>query len=1120
MKLSSTINLKSLFALCSILFSLSLTNLSAQGITTSSINGIVITTDGEELAGANVIAIHTPTGTKYGAATTANGEFRIPNMRVGGPYRITASYIGFENQVIEGITLSLGNTERVKFTLQVDDLALEEIVVSVTGYEDKLFNSDKTGAGNNVDPTKLTALPTISRSVNDFTRVVPQSNGTSFAGRDNRFNNYTIDGSIYNNNFGLGSAQFAGSNPISLDAIEEIQINLAPFDVRLGSFTGASVNAVTKSGSNTFKATGYTYYRNQDYQGLKIGETEFEVTDAYNQIFGVSVGGPIIKDKLFFFVSVEQEQASAPGDNRLVATATRPADGLTVSRVTKDQAEFVRTQLKSIYGYETGDYENISFANEALRFNMRLDWNINDRHKAMFRYNRFSSVQDQLVNGNSIRGFPSIDRYRNTNRFGPEALTFANTHYSVDNIIESYVAELNSNFGSNIFNSLNVSFNSVTDPKRSVPAGQTFPMIEVIQQDGAGVNQYFLSAGNELFTVGNLLENDVFSITNSTIISLNQHTITAGLSYEYMSFANAFNPVWNSWYRYASYDDFVASVINKDLTVLPSHFAVGYSYDAANPNALPLDEVNFSQFGFYVQDEFQINKDIKVYAGLRIDLPMYPNDLPRNELVENLNLNIPNPRNTSETISPDVSKLPGVNPLFSPRLGFNWDVKGDRSFQVRGGTGLFSGRLPFVWISNQANANGVTRGQIGLYAADWGVNGNPAWTGFQADPNVYRPDPATVSAVVPSQVNITADDFALPQVWRTNLAADFKLPYEVRATVEGIYSKDYNSPLSVNLANQATGSVAKIGGNDYPLYSTSVPGNPVGSSLREIYYLTNIDMGSYASLTLELEKYWDFGLYTRLAYTRSQARDYGLIGGSQAQSLWPNAVAFDRNNPEEGFSRFDQPNRIIAEVSFNSSSLDFISEALNTNISLIYVGGEAGRFSYTYSGNFGDGSGVRLMYIPKNETDAQLIDIVSGGNVVMTAAEQWAALDKYISQDEYLSENRGSISERNGGILPWLHRFDVRIAQNIGLPKFKEHKFQLTLDILNFGNMINDEWGVTTTAAQRNLLNYRGVDASGNAQFTLNYISGTSDVPTKTSREIFDLNQTWRAQIGFRYLFN
>lgn len=1102
-----------------IILLLSIHSLFAQGITTSAISGIVTDDKGEILIGANVLAIHTPTGTKYGVATNAKGEFRLPNVRVGGPYRLTASYLGFQNQSIENLYLSLGNTERVEFKLSPEEIALEEVVVSAAGLNDKLFNSQKTGAGNNVDPTKINALPTISRSVNDFTRVVPQSNGTSFAGRDSRFNNYTIDGSIYNNNFGLGSAQFAGSNPISLDAIEEIQVNLAPYDVRLGSFTGASVNAVTKSGSNTFKATGYSYYRNQDYLGTEIGDTKFEVDNSYTQIYGFSVGGPIIKDKLFFFVSVEQEEASAPGDNRLAATSTKPADGQTVSRVTQEQAEFVKTQLKSIYGYDTGDYQNIPFANEALRFNMRLDWNINDRHKAMFRFNRFGSVQDQLVNGNSIRGFPSVDRYRNTNRFGVEALTFANTHYSVDNIITSYVAELNSNLGSNIFNSFNISYNSVTDPKRSVPGGQTFPMIEVMQPDNTGAKLYFMSIGNELFTVGNLLENNVFSLTNNTIISLGQHTVTAGLSYEYMTFANAFNPVWNSWYRYASYDDFVASVINQDKSVLPSHYAVGYSYDAANPNTLPLDEVNFSQFGVYAQDEFQLNSGLKIYAGLRLDIPMYPNDFPRNELIEGLNLSIPNPRNANQTISPDVSKLPGANPLISPRIGFNWDVKGDRSIQLRGGTGLFSGRLPFVWISNQANANGVTRGQVGLYASDWGQNGNPAWNGFSADPDTYRPDPATIAATVPSQINITADDFMLPQVWRTNLAADFKLPYDFRLTLEGIYSKDYNSPLAVNLANQKTGSVAKIGSYEYPLYSSTIPGNPSGSSLREIYYLTNIDMGQYASFTMELEKYWNFGLYTRFAYTMSQSRDYGLIDGSQAQSLWPDAVAFDRNNPEEGFSRFDQPNRIVAEVSINSSAVG-VPEVLNTNLSLIYIGGEAGRFSYTYSGSFGDGSGVRLMYIPKDKADAQLVDISSNGVVVLSADEQWTALDNYIKQDAYLSENRGKIAERNGGILPWLHRFDVRLVQNIGLPKYKTHKFQLTFDILNFGNLLNNEWGVRPTVIQRNLLNYKGVDANGLAQFNLNYVPGTTDVPEKTSQPIFDLDQTWRAQIGFRYLFN
>jgi hypothetical protein len=1085
---------------------------SAQGVTTASLTGVVTEQNGDPLPNATVVAVHTPSGTTYGTSTRADGAYRISNMRVGGPYTITFSFVGFQSFVVEEVFLSLGETYNQRATLTEGSLELDEILV--TALEDRIFNQERTGAAINVDASRISSVPTISRSINDVTKLMPQSSGTSFAGRDNRFNNYTIDGNVYNNNFGLGDAQFAGSNPISLDAIEEVQINLAPYDVRQGGFTGANVNAITRSGTNQYRGTAYMFYRNQDFIGTKIGESELNVDDSFTRVIGLSAGGPIIRDRLFFFISVEQEEADNPGDSRL---ALRPGQtpGGQISRVPLSQAEFVRDQMRALYGYDTGGFESIPFGNEALRLNARLDLNINQNHRAMIRFNRFDSFLDVSINGNSIRGFPGVDRYSNTNRFGPEALTFRNANYSVDNVITSIVAELNSTLTSNIANSFNIGYTTITDPKRSVPGGNSpFPMIEVLQPDASGNRLYYMSMGDELFTVGNLLENNVFSISNNMTYFTGRSTITAGLNFEYMTFANAFNPVWNSWYRFQTYDDFVAAVINRDPNVRPSHFAIGFTYDVDNPTKLPLDEVNFAQIGLYVQNEFMVNRDLKLTAGLRVDLPFYPVDAPRNPMVEALNLNIPNPLG-GDNIRPDVSKFPGINPLWSPRVGFNWDVFGDRTTQVRGGTGVFSGRLPFVWVSNQINANGVMRGQLGIYDNQWGTGGRPAWQGFQPDVNFYRPDPATLTAQVPSQINITADDFKLPQVWRTNVAVDQRLPFDVIGNLEVIYSKDYNSPLAINLAHQPTGNVARVGGNEYPLYRSSIPGYS-GTALREIYYLTNINSGSYASVTLGLEKAFDFGLFTSFSYTRSQARDYGLIGGSQAQSLWPNVAQKDRNNPETGFSRFDAPNRIVMQVTYDTRAL---IANFPTRVSLVYIGGDQGRYSYLYSGNFGDGNGVRLFYVPKDMADAQIIPIRdNAGNVTRSVEQQWAQLNAFIEQDPYLSKNRGKVTERNGALLPWLNRVDLRITQDVRV--FGVHGLQLTFDVLNFGNLINNEWGVSKSPVQTNLMQYRGVDAQGNATFTVNNAPGSSAPATESFRDNININNTWSAQFGIRYLFN
>ncbi|MCH8487206.1 MAG: carboxypeptidase-like regulatory domain-containing protein, partial [Candidatus Cyclonatronum sp.] len=570
-----------------------------QGVTTSTLTGVVTDTTGETLPGANVTAVHTPSGTTFGTTTLVDGSYRISNMRVGGPYTIRVSFVGYRTFVIEDVFLRLGETYVQNVTLSSEDIELEEFVVTALG--DRIFNQERTGASTNVTSDRIASIPTITRSINDLTKLTPQSSGTSFAGRDNRFNNYTIDGNVYNNNFGLGNAQFAAGNPISIDVIEEVQINLAPYDVRQGGFTGANVNAITRSGTNQFRGTGYIFYRNQDFLGTKIGDNEINVEDTFTRTIGASVGGPIIKDRLFFFFNIEQEEADNPGDNRRALRPGQSPDGAQITRVPIEQAQFVRDSIRDIYDFDPGRFEDIAFGNEALRVNARLDFNINQQHRAMVRFNLFDSFVDNFVNGNSIRGFPGSERYRNTNRFGPEAITFRNSHYSTDATVTSIVAELNSSFGNNLANSFRIGNTWSTPQQRSVPGGDVFPMIEVMEPLGGNPNVYYMSIGNELFTVGNLLENDTFNVENTLTYFTGRNTITAGASFEYMTFANAFNPVWNSWYRYATYDDFVRSVIDGDTSVRPSHFAIGYTYDVDNPTVLPLDEVSFAQVALYLQ---------------------------------------------------------------------------------------------------------------------------------------------------------------------------------------------------------------------------------------------------------------------------------------------------------------------------------------------------------------------------------------------------------------------------------------------------------------------------------------------------------------------------------------
>ncbi|MFN3640899.1 MAG: carboxypeptidase regulatory-like domain-containing protein, partial [Flavobacterium sp.] len=523
-----------------ILFLLSAHFINAQGTTTSSIEGIITDAAGKPLQDVTVFAVHTPSGSNFGVISNAKGYYFIPNMRVGGPYKISYSYIGFKEQIFENVTLGLGVGKTLNIVMDEDNFELDEVVLST---RKSVTSSSKTGASTNLKRDKIDALPTINRSINDFTRLTPQSNGTAFAGTNNRFNNYTIDGNIYNNNFGLGSGQFAGSNPISLDAIEEVQVNLAPYDVRLSGFSGASVNAITKSGTNKFVGTTYYLMRNDQMTGDKIGESQLNIDKSKTQIQGISLGGPLVKDKLFFFINYENETDFVPSFQKRALRPGETPNQTTISRVPAERLDFVRSKMDELYGYQTGAYEGYNFESVQDRLNVRLDWNISDKHKFMVRYNLYTSSGDVPVNPNSIRYIQT--RYNNTSRAGIEAMNFRNSNYTNDRTVSSLVGELNSSFSSKLSNQLNIGYTSITDPKRGIPGGQVFPFIEVLEPDSSGNLLYYMTMGNELFSVGNLLENNVFNVTNNTTYYLDTHKITAGVNYERFTFDNAFNPAFN-----------------------------------------------------------------------------------------------------------------------------------------------------------------------------------------------------------------------------------------------------------------------------------------------------------------------------------------------------------------------------------------------------------------------------------------------------------------------------------------------------------------------------------------------------------------------------------------------
>lgn len=1080
----------------------------AQGVTTATIRGTVVDEKGESLPGATIVAVHEPSGTTYGTVTGNNGSFTLPNLRTGGPYTVSVSFVGYPKTVEQGIFLNLGQVFVSSFTLKEAAQELSEVIV--TGVKDPLINNEKNGASTNLSDETINALPTINRSINDFTRLTPQSNGTAFAGRDNRFNNYTIDGNILNNNFGLGASQFAGGNPVSIDAIQEIQVNLAPFDVRQGGFTGANVNAITRSGTNTFTGSVYGFYRNQNTQGTRIGEQELTADDSFNRILGARVGGPIIKDKLFFFASFETEEEAVPSFQK---RANRPGENFqgsnVISRVPVAVAQDVRDQLQSLYGYDAGAFEDYDFASQAQRLNLRLDYNINRNHKFTLRYNRFNSFRDVPVNTRSYGALNGIITQTPANvlRTDVTALNFRNSHYTVNTTINALVAELNSTIGNNMANSLNIGYTSVADPRRGIPGGQDFPFIEVLEE-----GTYYMTIGNELFSVGNAVDNNIFNITNNLSIFKGKHTITAGFNFEFMTFENFFNPHYNSVYRFNSFDNFYEAVINRNPNIAPDAFAISYTRTGA-PAA---DETRFAQLGLYVQDEIDVLKNLRVTAGLRIDVPFYPIDLPGNPLLDALDF--VNPID-GQPIKADVSLLPKTSILWSPRVGFNWDVNGDKKTQVRGGTGVFSGRLPFVWISNQINNNGVNRTLIGLQGDAVGdIRFNP-------DVNAYRPT-GEVQPVLSSVVNFTNPDFRLPQVWRSNLAVDQVLPGGFVATLEGIYTRDLNNvfPVDVNMA-PATRVYGGIDQRPFYLNNNELRINP---QISNALMLGNNQVGSYAAITAQIQKSFANGFFTSVAYTRSVARDFGLTGGSTGGSLFTDIVRDDRNNPEVSFTRFDQPNRIVGAVSYNKT---YLNGLFGSTISLFYNGGENGRFSYTYGGNIAGDASLRTLYIPTREEVNQINFLPYTNNagqaneVTFTAQQQRDAFNAFIDNSRYLSSRRGEIAERNAAKNPWLHRFDFRFLQDIYLAKDpNKHRLQISVDILNFGNVFNSEWGVAQVPVLTAPLAYASRTLNDGV-YTPNFRFPTdprnnTQLLTEEYRPIIGLSQTWSMQLGVRYIFN
>ncbi|MBF9252045.1 carboxypeptidase regulatory-like domain-containing protein [Pontibacter sp. 172403-2] len=1071
-------------------------------VTTSSINGSVRDQQGAPLIGATVRATHQPSGTTYGAVTNADGRFNIANVRTGGPYAIEVSYIGYQPKTYSNINLKLGVPYELEATLSESGTDLQEVVVSAD--QSSVFNANKTGAATNVSTEQITTLPTISRSVTDFTRITPQANGNSFAGRDARFNNLQVDGANFNNAFGLSSNPLPGgsSQPISLDAIEEISVNIAPYDVRQSGFTGAGINAVTRSGTNEFSGSVYTFYRNQNFNGTKVGDEELpEQADRSNVIYGARLGGPIIKNKLFFFANYEHETETYPGINRIANR--RLVSGPNVSRTTAEDLDRVRQYLLKNYSYDPGTYENYAndFNNANTKILARLDWNISDQHKFTIRYNQVVGTSDQTVNASS-----APNPRASSGRISDNALSFSKSNYGFENTVRSLTAELNSNFSSKISNQFLASYTRIQDTRTS--PSEIFPFVD-IWKDG---DQY-MNFGYELFTYGNDVINDNYSFIDNLTYLAGKNTITAGASFEIQKFGNSYQRYGTSYYRYASVDDFLNNAA-------PTQFGLTYPYEGQDPYS----RINFGMASLYVQDKLAVDERLSITLGLRAELPVYMNDLTSNPSIDALTLLDPDGNEKSYA----SGEWPKSRILLSPRFGFNLDALPDGSLQLRGGTGIFSGRVPFVWLTNMPTNAGVIQNVLeGVPASALDqirFNPDPLYWLANGPSDVFIKSP---NAGAPGSFALVDRDFKMPQVWRSSLGADYTIPgTPLTAIADLLYTKDLVGTYQFNANRKpATQQMNYAGDNrDFwngkaDTYYTDATGDAI--------VLSNTNKGSSLSATVGLSLPARRGFFGSVYYTYTRARDITGNPGSSAGSAWANNYSV--NDPNEllmGISQFEIPHRIVANAAYR---LEYANH-LATTLSLFYEGASQGRFSYTTNGDLNkDGVSSDLLYIPSTSEELNFVDITDDGEVIFTAAQQREAFNNFISNDKALQNSRGGYVERNNGLMPWFNRVDLRLLQdvftNIG---GKRNSLQFSVDVTNLGNLISSDWGVYQQLNGGSIYNYgllkvASVTPEGVPSFnmiTVRDSAGNTILPETPYRDNVSLSSTWSMQLGLRYIFN
>ena len=1086
-------------------------------ITTSSVSG-KITANGEDVIGATIKAVHQPSGTVYRAVTNMDGRYSIQGMRPGGPYVLEVTYVGYKNKQVKGISLSLGQNTVLNETLAEDAAQLEDVVV--VADRNNNMRTDRAGATTSINADQIEAVPTVSRSMNDLLKLTPQGanvgSGFSVGGGNYRQSYVTVDGAAFNNAFGIGGNLPGNGSPISLDALDQISVSSSPYDVRLSGFTGGAISAVTKSGTNDFKGTAYMYTTNSHLRGNKVSDYELNRLQSHATTWGASFGGPIIKDKLFFFANGEYQSnisAGPSGTARVNASDEWSPSSGTVHRPLQSDMDNMLSFLSKNYGYNPGRYQGYSLDTPSYKFLARIDWNINENNKLNIRFSK-SHDKDSSNPSSSTTPFKDSVIYpggedatggkSQSGRTANAGLYFESARYYQEKNFTSFAAEWNSKWGG-ISNVLRATYSYQDEPRTYV--GGMFPTVDILKN-----GSYYMGFGPDPFTEGNLRQVKTFVATDEATWSMGIQNFTAGLQFETNKATNGFGAASAGYYVFESMDDFMNGKA-------PRSYGVTFPMDGSGQF---LATMKYNQFSAYVQDQVNFSDRFRLTAGLRFELPIYP------ELENNYNkafaaMKWKNDAGVESQYSTD--QLPDAPLTVSPRVGFNWDILGNHKLVLRGGTGYFIGRLPFVWLVSAVGNAGC--GQYTYYyntASDKGATYkmDKFYQSREDQLKVLQQQGLAVNredAAAPSTPTIIDKDLKMNATWKTSLALDAKLPYDIDFSLEGIYSREFNPATVINLDRYWDGkSYTELApGDKRKWYSRNSYSNP--------YMITNAGHKAYYySITASLAKKFAFGLNLSASYTYSKAKSYGDGVGDQVSSAYyNNRYSVNGNNDMElGYGTYVAPNRLLISASYKKD----YGKNFGSEVGLIYEGMNMGyadgysctRYTYQLTGNVVNDYGSNgLVYIPASREALDKWNFKDNGKY--TAEQQKDDFWAYINQDDYLKNHKGEYAERGGAVMPWHHQLDFKFNQNFYLNVAgQKNTLQFGVDIKNLANLLNNSWGLYKTVNNTKLLKYTAGKngAAGSFQFQKN----GKDVLSKTYTNLTSFNSTYSIQFSIRYIFN